>query len=124
MNLCPAKTFHSATGAMVSCSYEEGHPVSTPHSASVGGRDYDWTGTAEPMGLISELVHYVRMVQLPNGEYDECNAVVLATYENGAALQVFTDPCGEYKAALPEPRTRHDAAGVRDTWHLRSECRR
>ena len=85
----------------------------------------------QPMGLISEIVHYVRLVREPDpvtseptGPYHEVNALVTATYRNGAALHIFVDPASPFGAvANPETRTQHDPTGSKpDHWHRQSEC--
>ena len=85
----------------------------------------------QPLGLLSEIVHYVRLVREVDpetgdatGPYHEVNAIVTATYKNGAALHIFVDPASPYGAvAKPETRTQHDPTGnLPDRWHHIHEC--
>jgi hypothetical protein len=125
MDRCPATTFDARSGKMVSCSYEPIHDSAVPHETAVDGRTVTWTGdAAQPMGIIHEMVHYVRAVMLPDGTYDEVPAIVCATYRDGAALHTFVDPHTEYQAMPVEHRTSYDASGAPNTWHTRQDCRK
>ena len=125
MNLCEAKTFCARSGRMVQCSYEENHDPAVPHAVMSEGVELVWTGegSAEPMGIISELVHYA----IAGGDGSlESPAIVCMTREDGADLYVFA--LSQQVAGMPAPmgyrRAMHDPQGRPGSWHLASECGR
>ena len=119
MNLCEASTFHAGTSRMVQCSYEDGHDAAVPHAVMVDGIEVVWEGAGaqEPMGIISELVHFVT----GRPDLEESPAVVCETHPEGAFLFVYVavDSMLGLRAMA-----KHDAKGSPGTWHLSAECGR
>ena len=122
MNLCEATTYDPRAARMVQCSYEDGHDPSVPHAVMSDGVEVVWEGAGaqEPMGIISELVHYVIEDGSPPGE---APAVICETHSDGADLSAFAssrimgDP-----VQIGRRRVKHDAKGSPGTWHLSAEC--
>ena len=83
----------------------------------------------QPQGLISEIVHYVRLVRIPDpatgeatGPYHEVNAIVTALYPNGAPLFVFVDPASPLASSPPQTRTLYSETPRPDSWHRIKDC--
>ena len=72
----------------------------------------------------TEIVHCVLPWCLDDGIYEEAPAIVVRRYEGGDYLHVFVDFTSSECNVAPIGRFPHDPSGVRETWHLASECLR